>query len=341
MYTMRAVKPLHPIGNEPHGKYCTWATKDPNAKWEAAEITAVGAVTLVIEAKHDGILPKCVTYGGVEAVLCHVVHTRRTTHDSYVRKNPGKECSPTFAEEARVFERYAKLRKDHGTHHVPAGWDVEHARGLALKQLTGRTPVKRSPAAKTRGQPSNAPGTQPSVSTCIEHLLSAQAAEVAWKHGVSVSTVSNAIPGVLAAKLPKLEAFIATFITEAVTSLHEVVERQTSVGVGLAPQPTNQQAIQCAPQHAHQPADEGVPSAMGGSQQLLPAELPASGPEKKMEGKEVDKEDKDEGEDEVGEGEDAFGEGEAGDEDPFAAINLAVQSTQAHGMIQQVSSPEI
>ncbi|KAL6758384.1 hypothetical protein V8C86DRAFT_2598222 [Haematococcus lacustris] len=332
MYTMRAVKPLHPIGNEPHGKYCTWATKDPNAKWEAAEITAVGAVTLVIEAKHDGILPKCVTYGGVEAVLCHVVHTRRTTHDSYVRKNPGKECSPTFAEEARVFERYAKLRKDHGTHHVPAGWDVEHARGLALKQLTGRTPVKRSPAAKTRGQPSNAPGTQPSVSTCIEHLLSAQAAEVAWKLGVSVSVGSNWLPR---------HDFIATFITEAVSSLHEVVARQTNVGLGLAPQPANQHAIQCAPQHAHQPADEGVPSAKGGSQQLLQAEPPAGGPEKKMEGKEMDKDDKDEGGDEVGEGEDEVGEGEAGDEDPFAAINEAVQGTQAHGMIQQVSSPEI
>ncbi|GFH29540.1 hypothetical protein HaLaN_28220, partial [Haematococcus lacustris] len=39
MFAFRSVKPLFPIGKEPHGKYCAWKTKDPNAKWEAAEIT--------------------------------------------------------------------------------------------------------------------------------------------------------------------------------------------------------------------------------------------------------------------------------------------------------------
>ncbi|GFH33497.1 hypothetical protein HaLaN_32878, partial [Haematococcus lacustris] len=39
MFAFRSVKPLYPIGKEPHGKYCAWKTKDPNAKWEAAEIT--------------------------------------------------------------------------------------------------------------------------------------------------------------------------------------------------------------------------------------------------------------------------------------------------------------
>ncbi|KAL6745825.1 hypothetical protein V8C86DRAFT_3150602 [Haematococcus lacustris] len=64
MFAFRSVKPLYPIGKEPHGKYCAWKTKDPNAKWEAAEITAVGAVALAIQAKHAGILPKFVMYGG-------------------------------------------------------------------------------------------------------------------------------------------------------------------------------------------------------------------------------------------------------------------------------------